>query len=382
MSAKTGNAVLKLVLVLAVLAGGVVAVMFGLRPVATVDVVTRDVAVDAVPGSVEVVAEKGLQTLRIEGAGRVVDAKALDPGESFKQDDVLLTLDTTELDRIRDEKKREYDAAKAEFAAANTNNSAEAVAQKAVTDMERLFKAERASREDVAKAERELQAVQNKLAVEKLRREKLDADFEAFAAGHKIQEDKMKVVAPMAGMIEGAMVAPGTLVTSGTTVATFYPTERHVLAKVSEEDFAKIELGDPARVRLLSVPQREFDAKVSKILPFADPETRRFTVYLDLILNAEADKALLRPGSTGEVTITTDRHENVPLVPSGAITFGNVVYVVKDGRVERRQIEVGFRGLITAEVIKGLEPGEYVIVERIDQFRDGQRVKIELPKKR
>jgi len=153
-------------------------------------------------------------------------------------------------------------------------------------------------------------------------------------------------------------------------VATFYANERVVLAKISEEDIAKVKLGDPAKVQLLTFPGKNFPARVVKTLPFADAETRRYSVFLDV----QAEPGQLLPNSTGEVTITVGTHVNVPLVPRRAIFNGSVVYVVKDGRVERRLIEVGYRGLIEAEVTRGLTAGETVIVEDLDQFRAGQRV--------
>jgi hypothetical protein len=54
----------------------------------------------------------------------------------------------------------------------------------------------------------------------------------------------------------------------------------------------------------------------------------------------------------------------------------NFVFVVKDGRAQARQIELGYLDLNRAEVTKGLAEGELVIVENIDLFRDGQRVRL------
>ena len=63
-----------------------------------------------------------------------------------------------------------------------------------------------------------------------------------------------------------------------------------------------------------------------------------------------------------------------------AVFDSNKVYVVKNGRVERRELEIGFVALNVVEVRKGLEVGELVIVDRIDEFREGQRVRVEVMK--
>jgi hypothetical protein len=57
---------------------------------------------------------------------------------------------------------------------------------------------------------------------------------------------------------------------------------------------------------------------------------------------------------------------------------GNKVLVVRDGRVERRTLEVGYVSLNNAQVKRGLTVGELVIVDQLEEFREGQRVKVEV----
>ena len=46
--------------------------------------------------------------------------------------------------------------------------------------------------------------------------------------------------------------------------------------------------------------------------------------------------------------------------------------------MRRRTVEVGYVALNVAEIRKGLREGEQVIVDRLDEFRDGQRVNIQV----
>ena len=39
-------------------------------------------------------------------------------------------------------------------------------------------------------------------------------------------------------------------------------------------------------------------------------------------------------------------------------------------------MELGYTSLNIVEVTKGLAPGEFVIVDALDQFKDGQRVQV------
>lgn len=372
MHVKKGNALLKLLVVLAVVAGGIYAAFAGFRETVFVTEVTRGKAVDAVPGSVEVFADKDLQALKIESAGRVEWCDPLDETHQFKKGDVLLKLDTTDVKRAFAEVRREYEAAKEKANVASARNSEKVAAEKLLADARRLLELGIVSKEDVVAAERKLDGVMTTLDLTDFALKKVEEDYKSATDAHDIQLKKMIVTAPMDGMVKGVLVAPDTLVMAGATVATFYSNERVVTAKISEEDFAKVKLDCPGRVQLLSYPGKYIDAKVSKILPFADADTRRYTVHLKV----DAPVEQLLPNSTGEVTITVGEHDNVPLVRRQAMFNGNFVFVVKDGRVEKREVTLGFKGLNIAEVTQGLVPGEQVVVDNQDMLRHGQRVRV------
>jgi multidrug efflux pump subunit AcrA (membrane-fusion protein) len=114
---------------------------------------------------------------------------------------------------------------------------------------------------------------------------------------------------------------------------------------------------------------------VSELLPAAD-DAQRFTVYLEV----KADAEMLKPLSTGEVTITVAQRPDQMMILRRAVFDANKVFLVKNGRVERRELEIGFVALNVVEVRKGLEVGDLVIVDRIDEFREGQRVRVEIIK--
>jgi multidrug efflux pump subunit AcrA (membrane-fusion protein) len=93
-------------------------------------------------------------------------------------------------------------------------------------------------------------------------------------------------------------------------------------------------------------------------------------------LDVEAEPEMLRPGSTGEVTITVDSHPDAIVIPRRALFGGDNVWVVKNGRVERRKVTIGYdSALNVVEILKGLDVGEYIIVDRLDEFHEGQRVR-------
>lgn len=88
------------------------------------------------------------------------------------------------------------------------------------------------------------------------------------------------------------------------------------------------------------------------------------------------DPVRLVPGSNGQVNITVEEREDRPLIPRRALFNGTNVFVVQEGRVQLREVSLGLVSLSTAEITKGVAPGELVIVENLDTFRNGQRVRI------
>jgi len=372
MSAKNGSLrlVLKLGLVVALLAGIALAVQRGLRTDAYVATVKRGLAVDAVTGSIEVHADGDFKDVKSELPGRVVWCDPLNTGNHFKTGDVLLRLDDTEIQRAIETARRTHDQAQEKSKLAKERDPERKLAEEAVEEAKRRFKLQEASEEMVKDVQRKLDATITRLDLADI-----DARFSEQAYQSQMKElqeqlDKTTIKAPFDGAVNEVFAWPGALIGAGAPLFTIYSDTRLVVAKISEESFAKVKLGQPAEISLVIYPGKTFPAKVTRILPTADA-SQRYTIHLEA-KNADPDE--LKPGATGEVRIEVGRRDNQSLVRRTALFNGNNVCVVKDGRVEKRTVELGFTALNVVEVTKGVEAGELVIVDAPDEFRAGQRV--------
>ena len=68
------------------------------------------------------------------------------------------------------------------------------------------------------------------------------------------------------------------------------------------------------------------------------------------------------------------------LVPSAAVRTADgrsVVFVLKDGRVERRAISVGAASGDQVEVLSGVSAGDRIVVDGPPTLKDGDKVKVE-----
>ncbi len=373
--ANKSNFGLKLAIVIVLLVVAALALRHFLRPVAKVAVVVSGPAINAVPGSVVIEAEKVME-LKSEVGGRIL-MSALDPGREVKEGEQLVQIDTGDLDLAIAQLENEYEAKKSRFA---VGSSIALELETATANLE--FDKRQAERGQLARVEfesrqRKVKEIEQRLKLEEIANHLALASDENSLAQKKRQREKMNIIAPFDGKVTAVFAYKGALINNNERIGTLITTTRIVTAKISEENFSGIKIGQSADVTFLGGAggrgaNWEYKAKVSKILPTADPDTQRYIVYLDVDIPVED----LIPGKTGEVTITINQRDAKAIVPRRALV-GNSVYVVKDGRVEIRTVTTDYIWLDGAEVIQGLQPGDEVIVENQDTFHDGDRVNVE-----
>jgi Cu(I)/Ag(I) efflux system membrane fusion protein len=136
-----------------------------------------------------------------------------------------------------------------------------------------------------------------------------------------------------------------------------------LVAEVFERDVALLSLGQPARLRILAYPEREFNGKVVFIYPTLDPTTRTARVRVELANPA----GLLKPAMYGSVELAAGRARGKALaIPDSAVLDSGsrqVVLVQRgEGQFEPRNARLGMRADGYVEVLEGVSAGERVVV--------------------
>lgn len=361
---------LKFGLIPAILVGAVVAGFLLSRPVAKVVPAFAGKAVKAVSGSVTVYDEFQME-LKSEIGGRVIKS-VLTPGLKVKEGQFLVQIDTGDLDLEIERIESEYNAHKQRVAVGSSVKIELATVREQLENLQRMLKLGNASEAQVIQQQRLVRQYEQRVELEDVENTLRTEGFVNTLKTKRRQREKMTVTAPFDGVIASVIARPGDLIGGGAPIASIISTARIVEAKVSEENFAGLEIGQKASVRFLPYGAELYDATIVKILPTSDPQTQRYIVHLKV--NIGPDK--LVPGITGEVSIVVGEREAQANIPRRAL-FGNNVYVVNNGRVELRQVEVGYTSLTTVEILKGLTTGETVIADEIDRFQDGDRVRVQ-----
>ncbi len=182
--------------------------------------------------------------------------------------------------------------------------------------------------------------------------------------------------APFSGVLGFRQVSPGTLVTPGTPVTTLDDTAKIKLDfTIPESKLFLMKKGGTVLASAAGASGRTFQGEVVAIDSRVDPVTRAATVRA-LIDNA--DGALL-PGMLLNVEAQASERQAL-VVPEKSIVQlvgDSFVYVIEEGRAQRRPVSLGRREFGSVEIVSGLEPGELVIHEGVIRLREGMAVTVE-----
>jgi RND family efflux transporter MFP subunit len=148
---------------------------------------------------------------------------------------------------------------------------------------------------------------------------------------------------------------------------------------VNESYIARVKEAMPVTAILDAYPDWKIPAKVRTVIPTADRQKATVKVRISF---DQLDPRIL-PDMGVKVTFLGDEPKGAQesaarlLVPQGAVrsdSGSSIVYVYRDGQVERRAVRVGNERGSDREIIAGLAGGDQVVVSGFDGLRDGARV--------
>lgn len=181
--------------------------------------------------------------------------------------------------------------------------------------------------------------------------------------------------APFTGMLTRRFVSEGAFVTSGAQV--FEITDFTSLVArvyVPEKELDRIAVGQPAEIVGKAAKNRQGTGEVRRIAPVVDATTGTVKVTIGLPSELAGGSQGFLPGMYAEVTLTTERHEDVPIVPKPALVHEDeqtFVFIADGDRAKRVLIETGLADDDFVEVTSGLALGDRIIVAGQTGLKDG-----------
>jgi RND family efflux transporter MFP subunit len=223
------------------------------------------------------------------------------------------------------------------------------------------------------------------------------ARVDAAAAAMRVAQANLEntyVRAPFSGTVlrkeaeVGEVVAPsvGGGLTRGAVVTMADLATLEVEVDVNEAYIARIQGGQQARITLDAYPDTSFRGTVRQVVPTADRQ--RATVQVKVTIVDRDPRILTEMGA--KVEFLTPAHPTAPgtqpaierpriLVPADAVRSDNgrdVVWIVRDGRLQKRDVDAGPVSGNFREIRSGLAGGERLLVGGVETPHEGQRVKV------
>ncbi len=185
------------------------------------------------------------------------------------------------------------------------------------------------------------------------------------------QLEEANIIAPFGGVVALVTAKEGDIVLSPSMSPTAIiqmidPGYLELVIEVDEIDIPLVALGQEAAVTVDALPDAVFTGLVKAIYPVPSEVGGVVLYKVRIGLNA-LEKSGIMVGMSASANIVAERHENVLIVPSRAISKndqGQTIAKVKaDEGVQEREVVVGLDDGLRAEIVSGLSEGETVVYE-------------------
>ena len=182
----------------------------------------------------------------------------------------------------------------------------------------------------------------------------------------KLNLSNATLTAPFDGMIAAVNANVGEQVGSAAIFTLVDPTQVRIDGTVDETDLPKLAVGQAATVTFDALPGTTLNGKVIAISP-SGTATQGVVSYL-VSVSVDSTGKTLPAGMSATISITTDRKDNVLLLPLRAVQTRGQTHTVqllpadKNAKPEVKQVEIGSQNDTDVEITSGLKPGDQVII--------------------
>lgn len=297
------------------------------------------------------------QTVIRAEVAAVVEEIRVRPGERVKKGQLLAKLDTADLAAKLREKQSNLDSARSTLSLAEINrNKAVTLTQRGVKSQTALDEAEnawRTARANVAALEQQV------------------------AMARKALNDAA-IYAPIDGLVAERFVNPGERVAVDARLFSIADLDvMEMEALVPARDVPQLRIGQPVVLRVEGFGDRLFEGHIERINPTAQSGSRSIPVYI-LLRNGDLS---LRGGMFGSGEAILAEAANTVAIPAEALRREDtetVVYVLQDGRLQRRAVTVAIDQTTDGRVgiASGLAAGETVISTPGLRLNDGLAARV------
>jgi len=255
-----------------------------------------------------------------------------------------------------------------------------------VENTKRLFKAGGGTREDIEKAELELkvarlekQQLENEI---KSKQQTMQVEMKEAEIAASIQESDLHelerklqladIIASREGVVTWVNKNIGSAIREGDALARIADLSSFkVQGSISDNYLDQLKRGMAAIIRINEVQVR---GSVINIQPSIQNGIVSFDIQLD-----ERNNKLLRPNMKVDVYLVTNSQTNVMRVANGPAFKGaspQDIFIVSNGKAERRSVHTGMSNFDYIEVKDNLKPGDVIITSDMSEYKNVNEITI------
>lgn len=186
-------------------------------------------------------------------------------------------------------------------------------------------------------------------------------ELEAKSVEELIEEGKKGIQAEFNGVISDCQVAQGAAVTQGMQLFTLESTEEvSVNISVSKYDYEVLKEGQKATIEM---GDSTYEGTLVKINRVAIPNAEG-TPMIGAEVRIDNPDENIFIGVEAKVTVHAEQAKGVPVVPVEAVNIGksgSFCYVLRDGVIEKQEVQTGISSDTMVEIKSGLKAGDQVI---------------------
>ncbi len=196
-------------------------------------------------------------------------------------------------------------------------------------------------------------------------------------------EKNLQLRAPFSGVVTGRYNEVGDLFVMGANrdggvgiLQIMQTNPLKAIVAVQEQYLPFVKDGMKVDIKADVYPDQVFTGTVSLVYPSIDPATRTFNVEIK-VPNANST---LKPGMSSRTTFDMGARNSVVISDLAVQKQSGIneryVYVIKDGKAERRTVTLGRQVGDKIEVLSGVEAGEEVAVTSLSKLMNGTEVQV------
>ncbi|QXM05635.1 efflux RND transporter periplasmic adaptor subunit [Crassaminicella indica] len=298
--------------------------------------------------------------------GKVINVY-VEIGDKVQKGDVLFELDPTDLSNAVKQAEAAYNASLAnlklkeeQIANAKKNYERNKALYEQGVISQQIFEQSQLQASDAQLNMVKAQVEQSKVALENA----------------KSQLSNCTITAPISGFVTSVDISKGEMASNGMPAITIANLDTVLIeTNISEHLINKVHKGDSVNILVKSASKEPLKGKIFALSPA--PTKNGLTYPMKITL--ENKDNLVKAGMFAEISIVSDKKENIITIPSDSVVVKEgkeVVFVITNNQAQMREVSLGLDNGKEVEVLDGLNVGDVIVTKGQNYLDEGNKVKI------